>query len=86
VNLADPGAQRGGRSCPRDGNDNEYGEGVENTQGSEKGIRKGKRTKDGKGTGNGMPTQEGKGMENCQGKGIVKHTPGRDNLSCSVAL
>jgi len=79
-NWADPGAPTGGRSRPGDGNDNDNGEGEEDTQGGEKGTGKGKGTKDVKGKG------EGKGKENGNGKGIVKRTPGGDDISRAVAL
>jgi len=48
-NWADPGAPSGGRSRPGNGNDNDYGEGEEDTQGGDKGTVKGKGTKDRKG-------------------------------------
>jgi len=81
-NCADAGAPSGGRSRPGDGNDNDNGEGEEDTQGCEKGTGKGKGTKDGKGKGKG----EGKGKGNSKGKGIVKQTPGGDEISRSIAL
>jgi hypothetical protein len=75
-NLTDPGAPSGGRSRPRDVNDNNDSEGVEDTQGSEKGTGKGKGTKDMKGKGKGKATGEGKrqGKGNGKGKRIVKQT------------
>ena len=79
-NWADPGAPSGGRSRPGDGNDNDDGESEEDTQGGEKGTGKGKGTKDGKGKG------KGKGKGNGNGKGIVKRTPGGDDISRAVAL
>src|SRR5882757_4012440 len=79
-NGADPGAPSGGRSRPGDDNDNDDGEGEDDTQGGEKGTGKGKGTKDGKGKG------KGKGKGNANGKGIVKRTPGGDDISCAVAL
>jgi hypothetical protein len=79
-NWADPGAPSGGRSRPGNGNDNDNGEGEEDTQGGEKGTGKGKETKDGKRKG------KGKGNGNGKGKGIVKQTPGGDNISRAVAL
>jgi hypothetical protein len=65
-NWADPGAPSGGRIRPGDDNDNDDGKGEEDTQGGEKGTRKGKGTKDEKGKG------KGKGKGNGKGKGIVK--------------
>jgi len=87
-NWADPGAPRGGRSRPSDGNDNDDSEGKEDTQGGENGTGKGKGTKDGKGKGKGKATEEGKGKGkgNGKGKGIVKQTPGGDDISCAVAV
>jgi hypothetical protein len=79
-NWADPGALSGGRSCPGDGNDNDNGEGEEDTQGGEKGNGKGKGTKDVIGKG------KRKGKGNGNGKGIVKRTPGGDDISRAVAL
>jgi hypothetical protein len=49
-------------------------------QGADKGTGQGKGTKNRKGTG------KGKGKGNGQGKGIVKRTPGGDDISCAVAL
>ena len=63
ANWADPGAPSAGRSRPCDGNDNDDGEGEEDTQGGEKGTGKGKGTQDGKGKG--KATEEGRG----KGKG-----------------
>jgi hypothetical protein len=79
-NWADPRSSSGGRSFPGDGNDNDNGEGEKDTQGSEKGTGKGKGTKDGKGKG------KGKGIGNGKGKGIVKQTPGGDDISCAIAI
>jgi hypothetical protein len=79
-NWADPGAPSGGRSRPGDGHDNDNGEGKEDTQGGEKGTGNGKETKDGKGKG------KGQGKRNGKGKGIVKQTPGGDDISRAVAL
>jgi hypothetical protein len=78
-NWADPGAPSGGRSHPGDGNDNDNGEGKDDTQGGEKGTGNGKGTKDVK--------EKGKGKENGngKGKGIVKQTPGGDDISRAVA-
>jgi len=77
---ADPGGPSGGRSRPGDGNDNDDSEGEEDTQGGEKGTGKEK------GKGKGKETEEGKGKENGKGKCIVKHTPGRDDISRAIAL
>jgi len=89
-NWADPGAPSSGRSHPGDGNDNDDGEGEADTQGCEKGNGKGKGTKDGKGKGKGKgkAVQEGKGKRkgNSKGKGIVKQTPGGDDISRAIAL
>jgi len=74
-NWADRGAPSGGRSRPGDGNDNDDGESEEDTQGGEKGTRKGKGTKDGKGKGkvteDGKGKRKGNGKGNGKGKGIV---------------
>jgi len=51
-------------------------------QGGEKGTGEGKGTKDGKGKGKGMRKGNGKG----KGKGIVKQTPGGDDICGAVAL
>jgi len=80
VNWADPGAPSGGRSRPGDGNDNDNGDGEEDKQGGEKRTGKGKGKKDGKGKG------KGKGKGNGKWKGIVKQTPGGDDISHAVAL
>jgi len=91
-NWVDPGAPSGGRSRPRDGNDIDNGEGEEDMQGGVKGTGKDNRTKDRKGTGKGKrkgkvtAMDEGKRMGNSKGKGIVKPTPGGDDISCAVAL
>jgi len=79
-NWAHPGVPSGGRSRPGDDNHNENGEGEEDTQGGEKGTGKGKGTKDRKGK------RKGKGKGNSKEKGIVKQTPGGDDISCAVAL
>jgi hypothetical protein len=79
-NRADSGALSCGRSRPCDGNDNDNGEGEEDTQGGEKGTGKGKGTMDGKGKG------KGKGKGNGKWKGIVKQTPGGDDISRAVAV
>jgi len=65
-NWADPAAPSGGRSRPGDDNDHDDREGEEDTQGGEKGPRKGKGTMDGKGKG------KWKGKGNGKRKGIVK--------------
>jgi hypothetical protein len=75
-----PRAPSSGRSRPGDVNENDNGEGQEYTQGGEKGTRKWKGTKNRNGKGMG----EGKG--NDKGKGIVKQTPGGDDISRAVAL
>jgi hypothetical protein len=80
VNWADPGAPNGGRSNPGDVNDIDNGECEEDTHGGEKDTGKGNGTMDWKGTAKGM----GKG--NGKGKGIVKLTPGGDDIPCAVAL
>jgi hypothetical protein len=79
-NSADPGAPSGGRSRPGDGDDNDNGKGENDTQRGEKGTGKGKGTQDGKGKG------KGKGKGNGKGKGIVKQTPGGDDISRAVAF
>jgi hypothetical protein len=84
-NWADPRGPSGGRSRPGDGNDNDDREGEEDTQGAEKGSGKGKGTKDEKGKGIGKATEEGKGKGNGPGKGIVKQTPGGDDISRAIA-
>jgi hypothetical protein len=66
VNWADCGAPSSGRSRPGKGNDNDNGESEEDTQGAEKGTRKGKGIKDG------MVKGKGKGKGNGNGKGIDK--------------
>jgi hypothetical protein len=87
-NWADPGAPSGGRSRPIDGNDNNHSEGEEDTKGGETVTGKGKGTKDGKGKWKGKATEEGKGKGKGNGKvkGIVKQTPGGDDISCAVAV
>jgi len=79
-NGADPGVPSSGRSRPGDGNDNDNGEGEEDTRGGEKGTGNGKGTMDGNGKG------LGKGMGNGKGRGIVKQTPGGDDISGAIAL
>jgi len=87
-NWADPGAPSGGRSHPNNGNGNDNSAREEDTQGGEKGTGKVKGTKDGKGKGKGKATEEGKGKGNgnSKGKGIVKQTPGGDDISCAIAV
>jgi len=79
-NWADPGALCGGRSRPGDGNDYDNGEGEEDMQCGETGTGKGK------GTNNGKRKEKGKGKGNGKGKGIVKQTPGGDDISRAIAL
>jgi len=59
-------------------------------QGSETGYGKGKVTNNGMRTGMGTEDEKrkgkGKGKGNVKGKGIVKHTPWGDEISCAVAL
>jgi hypothetical protein len=50
-NCADPGVLGGERSHPGDGNYNDEGESLEDTQAPEKGTGNGKATKDGNGKG-----------------------------------
>jgi hypothetical protein len=69
-NWADTGATSTGPSRPGDNNDNDHGDGEEDTQGGKKGTAKGKGAKDRKGKG------KGNGKGNCEGKGIVKGTLG----------
>jgi hypothetical protein len=89
-NWADSGVRSGGRRRPGDGNDNDDGQSEEDIQRGEKGIGKGKGTKNGKGkgmaTGNGKGKGNRKGKGHGHGKGIVKHTPGGDDISCAIAL
>jgi len=85
-NWADPGVPSGGKSRPSDPNYNDDSKCEKDTQGSEQGPGKGKGTKDGKGKGKGKATEEGKGKGNGKGKGIVKQTPGEDDISRAVAV
>jgi len=89
-NWEHPGALSGGRRRPGDGNDNNYGEGKQDTQGGETGTAKGKGTKHGKGKGKETEDRKGrrkgKGNGNGNGKGIVERTPGGDDISLAVAL
>jgi len=80
VNWVDSGALSGGMSRPGDGNKNDNGEGGEDTQGGEKRTGKGKGTKDRKWK------WKGKGKGNGKGKGIVKQTPGGDDISRAITL
>jgi hypothetical protein len=65
-------------SRPGDGSVQDDCESVEYTQRTEKWIGNGKGTKDGNGKG------KGKGKGNGKVKGIVKRTPGGDDVSCAV--
>ena len=86
--MEDHGAPSGGRSHHSDGNENDNGDGVEDTYSGEKGSTKGKGSMDGKGKGKGKAREDGKGKGNgnCKGKGTVKQTPGGGDISHSVAL
>jgi len=79
-NWADHGAPSGGMSRPVNCNDNNHGESEETTQGGKTGTGKGKGTKDGKG--NGKWKENG----NLEGKGIVKPTPGGDDIPRAIVL
>ena len=61
---------------------------MEDKQCSEKGTRTGKGTKDGEWKGKGKVTEQRKEKEkgNVNGKGIVKQTPGGDDISRAVAM
>jgi hypothetical protein len=87
---ADPGAPSGRRSHPGDGNDNDNREGEEYLQGGEKRTGIGKGIKDWTGKGKVTADGKGKGMRkgkgHGKGKGIVKQTPGGDDMSRAVAL
>jgi hypothetical protein len=89
-NCEDPRAPSDGRSHPGDANNNNNGEGEEDTQGHENGTRKGKGTNNeqwnGKATEDRKGKGRGKGKGNSKGKGGAKHTPGGDDISCAVAL
>jgi hypothetical protein len=69
---ADPGGPSGGLSRPGDNNDNDDGDGEEDTQGGEKGTWNGKGTKDGSGKGKGKGKGKRKGKGNGRGQGIVE--------------
>jgi len=88
VNWADRGAPSGGRSHPRNGNDNDDGEVEDDMQGGETETRKGNGTKDGKKIAKGKAAAEGKrkGKRNGKGKDVVKQTPGGDDISGAAAL
>jgi len=89
-NWSDPGAPSRGRSGPSSGNDNGGSEDLEDMSDGEKGtvIRKG--TTDGKVNAKGKATVQGKGkwkgMGHGKGKGVVKQTPGEDDISRAVAV
>jgi len=93
-NWVDPGAPTSGRSLPRDGNDNDNGDGEEDMQGREKGTGKAKDTPAGKrnGKGNGQwkgkatEKEKGKGKGNSTEKSIDKQPPGRDDISYGIVL
>jgi len=87
-NWVYPGAPSCGRSRDSYGNDNDDSQGEKDTQGGEKGTGKGKGRKDGnrKGKRKAMETGKGKGKGNCKGKGVVKQTPGGDDISRGVAV
>jgi hypothetical protein len=89
-NWAYPGMLRGRRCRAGDVNDIERSVGEEDKQGAEKGTEKGNRSKDGKGQGR-MTVErngngKGKGMGDGIRNGIVKQTPGVDDISCAIAL
>jgi hypothetical protein len=85
-NWADHGGPSSARSRCCDDNDNDDGEGEKDTQGGAKGTGKGKGTQDGKGTGKGKEKRNSKVNGNGKGKGIVKRTPGGDDIFCAIAL
>jgi hypothetical protein len=85
-NWADPGGPSSGRSHPGDGNANDDSEWEVYTQGGEEATGKGKGTMDGKGKGKGKATKEGKGKGNGKGQGIVRQTPGGDDIAYTDAL
>jgi hypothetical protein len=92
--LPDHRAPCGGRFCSGNDNDNDDSEGDDETQGGQKLTRTGNRTNDvqgkgkGKSKGKGKATEEGmgKGKGNSKGTGIVKQTPGGDDISCAASL
>jgi hypothetical protein len=87
---ADPGAPSGGKSRPGAQNENHNSQSEEDTQGGDKGTRKGKGSKDGtrkgKATEDKQGKEKGKGMGNGKGNGIVKHTPAGYDNSHAVAV
>jgi len=91
---SDHGAPRRGSSRHTDGNDSDNGDGEEEKQGDENGTWKEKGTHNqtgiGKGKGKGMlkamEEGKGKGKGNSKGKGIVKQTPGGDDITRLIAL
>ena len=87
-NWADPGALTGGWSHPADDNDNDDGEGEEDTLVGEKLTGKGNGPMNWKGKrkGNGKGKGNRKVKGNGKGNGIDKQTPGGDDISCAVAL
>jgi len=99
-NCGDPRVPSVGMSHPGDGNDNDDGEGEEDTQGGETGTGKRKGTKvgnwkwkatggwkgNGKGKGKATNSAKGQGTQTNNRKGILKQTPGGDDISHAVAL
>jgi hypothetical protein len=83
-NCADSRVACGARSCPGNGCENTDSEGDKDTEGSEKGTGKGKRTphrmQKGTATEDGYWQWKGKVMGNGTGNGIVKQTPGGDDI------
>jgi len=90
VHSADSGSLNSGRRRPGDVNDNDGGQGEDDTQGAVEGTREGEGTKDGKekakATEDGKGKGKGKGNANGKGKGILKQTPGGYIISRAVAL
>jgi len=70
------------RSRASDANDNDDGEGKQDTQGGEKVTGKDTGGKDG----NGKEKWKGKGKGNRKGKGIVKQTPEGDDICRAIVL
>jgi hypothetical protein len=87
-NWVDPAVPSSERSRPSNANDNDDSEGEEDTQGDEKGTGKGTVTNDGMGKckAKAMEEGKGKGKGSRKGKGIVKQTPGGDDISRAVAV
>jgi len=89
-NWPDPAAPGCGTNRPSNGNDNDDGESEEDMQDGEERTGKGKGTKVGKGKGKASEDRKGKGKGNGKGngkgKGIVKRTPGGDDISRAIAL